>query len=225
VLAQVDRRWNETDTINKVITPILTKCLGFPADDLHSTVSPTRYFRGTRLIPDLYFGRVGRVPEVVIEAKKVAVSVLRREDDRGSNFANPIEQGITYLENCEAQAAIITNGWDWYLFKGDQPCANGSGYLRYFGLHIRLDIPLWRADVATIGSFLALFHKTSIMGESNEAFVEENHIFCELKRPLYGEVSQVYYRHFVDAPLYGHGSGFSAPKKRFLEPPLLPLTG
>jgi hypothetical protein len=215
VLAQADRRWNETDTINKLITPILTQCLGFPGHELHSTVNPTRYFQGTKLIPDLYFGSVGGVIDVLIEAKKVAVSLLRREDGQGGNFASPIEQGITYLDNCEAQAAIITNGWDWYLFRGDQPRVDGLGYHRYFGIHIRLDIPLRRGDLATIGSFLALFHKASIMGQSNEAFVEENHVLCELKRPLYEGVSEVYYRHFVDAPLYGHGSGFQGPKKRF----------
>ena len=206
LMSQVDPRWNERDTIDRVIIPILERLLEFPRDSLYSTINPPVYYgdANSRLEADITNGT-----DVVIEAKRIRVALMRRYSDSDREFSSAIDQGLTYLDNYDVHTAFITNGWDWYLFKKNYNWNQFTGLgVNYFGVRFRLDIPAQQKDLGTIAKFIGLFNINSLRWHPNNTYIVENHSYFRLRRNLYDTNSHLYIKDFASAPLFGRGSGF-----------------
>lgn len=206
----VNRRTNEIDTIRRVIEPLLTDVLGFKKADLRSTIDPSVSSYGRKLFPDLiYKPQKDTNRSIIIEAKSAKVNIFSPKHGGDNGFANAIDQTLTYLDAFGSAVAIVSNGWDWWLFQGETPKRNGTGYSDYTGLHVRLDQPTKQTNIEIIRTFISIFHQKSVIGLGDDELLLPAAAPLEWKRALSNSTCIIRFYHFVDLPLRGPGSGFS----------------
>lgn len=214
LFSQNIRRKNEADTMRMLIRPILVDILGFPDKKLNATICPPVYHERQKavtviekvpLIADLVADTA-----IVIEAKSVKTNLLSNSN-KCSNFSNPIDQAVTYLDKYNVHRVIITNGWNWYLFERNpiHDFFAMPGGINYFGLNFRLDTLTRSHNLDVISKFFGLFNWGIFEAKTNSRYIAENHVFSLLHRKLYGQYSNMYVEHFDDTPLKGPGSGFT----------------
>lgn len=209
-LKTISRRTNETDTIRRAIEPILTDVLGFSREDLHSTIDPSVSYNGRKLYPDLiYKSRKGTNISVVIEAKSAKVNIFGSKHGGDGGFKNAIDQTLTYLDAFGSAAAIVSNGWDWWLFQVENTKHSNTDRSCYTGLHVRLDWPNPQKEVEIVRTFISIFHQRSVIGIGDDELSLPSPMPLEWERAFSIPKSIIRFYHFVDLPLTGHGSGFS----------------
>lgn len=198
-------RWNEQETMRRVILPILTEILGYPAGELTETPEEYQYYGENRLHPDLYLPGI-----CVVEAKRMKVPLLRYSGD-AAKFASPLDQGLTYLDKYNAKSCIVTNGWDWYVFwkteNWDQ--FSKTNIINYFGLRFRLDEAASSNDMVRLEQFLSMLNYTSISGAANDLAAVTGCSLFKLDRKLYNTQSHLFWADFSNGPVNGRGSGFN----------------
>lgn len=204
-----DRRWTEADTIRRLIQPILTDTLGYADEDLHSTVDPTVSYAGRTLLPDFtYKPKSGANSRTIIEAKRISVNIYSPKHGGEVGFANAIDQTLTYLDGFGTDLAILSNGWDWWLFRGEVLNAYGRGYSEYIGLHVRLDVSTARSETDAVSWFMTIFHRASVVELGDDLLSLPLPVVRQWPRALYGSKCLIQFHHFTDLPLKGRGSGF-----------------
>lgn len=198
-------RWNEPETIRRVIYPILIEILGYPGEDLTETPEEIKKYGENRLHPDFYLPGM-----CVIEAKRMKVPLLRYNAD-ASNFTNSIDQGITYLDNYDARICIVTNGWDWYFISKTENWVLpiGGNIRNYFGVRFRLEEAASSVDATRLHQFLSMVNYTCMSGATNQYVTIPGFSLQILHRKLYGVQSHLYCADFSNGPVKGQGSGFN----------------
>lgn len=203
---KADRRWNEGETKRRIIHPILTEILNFPLLELTESPIPIARYGKTPLFPDYSWPQA-----CVIEAKRMGVSLLNFCGE-SSNFSNPLDQGVSYLDSYDARSCIVTNGWDWYAIWRTNDVWD-AGNSKYFGARFRLDDVIASGDRIRLGQFLSMFNATCLSGRSNRAVPITGFQSLEIKRDLYQTSSTLYFVNASDRPLKGRGSRFLAPSE------------
>lgn len=197
-------RWNEEDTIQRVIWKILTTILGYQEYDISRTPDPKVYYGKKRLDADMII-----LKDCILEAKAIKIPLLSM-NKADAEFSNAIDQGLCYLDNYDVDYGMITNGWDWYLFKKtlDWDAFDNKQNSKYFGVRFRLDEIVAAGDEVRLSQFISLFNSASTSGLVNQRVTIKGCSHRVLNRNLYEACSDLYFRDFSNSPLKGPGSGF-----------------
>ena len=203
-------RWNERETIRRIIFPVLEKVLSYPSEDISETPDPTVYYEEKRLDADFVVRN-----DCVIEAKRMKTPLLAWSKE-SAGFSNAIDQGLTYLDNYNSNFCIITNGWDWYLFakSTNWNIFNQVSDINYFGIRFRLDDAASSPDKTRLFQFMSLFNNASISNMVNRRIIIKGCTERILARNMYGRTCKLFFRDFSTSPTQGPGSGFNWPTSR-----------